>query len=130
MFAACYKIAARKNCNLQVVNLWVYVGSLIAVLGSVAVEHGIRFSMNAMWLGIASGIAAFFATLTFFFHMQFGKLSASWTVISLSLAFPVVASILIWHESPSLKQGIGLLLIVVALLLFGRHEVNLRGNTE
>jgi uncharacterized membrane protein len=81
-----------------------------------------------MWLGIAAGIGAFFATLTFFFHMQYGKLSASWTVISLSLGFPVLASILIWHESPSLNQGIGLILIVVALLLFGRHEVNARGD--
>jgi drug/metabolite transporter (DMT)-like permease len=38
------------------------------------------------------------------------------------VGFPVAASILAWHEIPSPKQTVGLVLIVIALLLFGRHE--------
>jgi drug/metabolite transporter (DMT)-like permease len=54
--------------------------------------------------------------------MKFGQLSVSWTVISLAVAFPVVASIFFWHEIPTAKQMVGLVLIVIALLLFGHNE--------
>jgi uncharacterized membrane protein len=75
-------------------------------------------------MGIAAGAMVFFATLSFFHHIGHGQLSASWTIISLAIAFPVLASILIWHEQPTVKQTIGLALIVIALVLFGRHETS------
>jgi uncharacterized membrane protein len=68
------------------------------------------------------------STLAFFRHMKFGQLSVSWTVISLAVAFPVIASIFLWHEIPTAKQVAGLVLIVIALLLFGHHESSLEAS--
>ncbi len=122
IFASCYKLAAVKKCTPGVVNVWLYTGSLITVIIIVLTKRHLAFSPLAIGLGFAAGLLFFFATLAFFQHMKYGQLSASWTIISLSVAFPILASIFIWKEMPSIKQGIGLILIVAALLLFGKHE--------
>ena len=124
IFASCYKVAVRRNCNLQAVNVWVYVGSTATILAYVLFKHQLPMNMNALWLGVGAGVLVFFATLTFFYHMTRGQLSASWTVISLAVGFPVLASIFLWGEHPTLKQTIGMGLIVIALVLFGRHETS------
>ena len=122
VFAASYKIAARGKCNLHAVNVWMYVGSLLTMAAYILVKHSLLANMTALWLGVLAGMLAFFATMTFFLHITKGQLSASWTVISLSVAFPVLASIFAWKEIPSPGQIVGLALIVVALVLFGHHE--------
>ena len=122
LFASSYKIAVRRNCNLQVVNVWIYVGSLATMAVYVLLKRQIVFNEAAFLMGIVSGVMVYFATLSFFYHMTRGQLSTSWTVISLSIAFPVLASILAWGEHPSPRQTVGMVLIVIALVLFGRHE--------
>lgn len=122
LFASCYKIAADRRCNLDVVNVWMYGGSVVTIAAVIATKGRLAFHPHALMLGILAGTMVFFATLSFFYHIKFGQLSASWTVISLAVGFPVVASIFAWHEIPSPRQTVGLALIVAALLLFGRHE--------
>jgi drug/metabolite transporter (DMT)-like permease len=122
LFASCYKIAARLNCNLDAVNLWMYVGSTASIVAVIISKHHLSAGTHALYLGTAAGVMLYVSTLAFFRHMKFGQLSVSWTVISLAVAFPVVASIFLWHEIPSAKQVAGLVLIVIALLLFGRNE--------
>ena len=129
-FASCYKVAVHRNCNLQMVNIWVYVGSTATMLVYVLAIRHLPLNVHALCMGIGAGVVVFFATLSFFHHMKRGQLSASWTVISLSIAFPVLASIFIWGEHPTMKQIAGMALIVIALLLFGRHETNRGGTTE
>ena len=124
VFASCYKIAVRKKCNVHVVNAWLYVGSTLAALGYVILKGELSWVPGAAWLGVAGGIMVFFATLAFFYHMRRGQLSVSWTVISLSVGFPVLASIFFWHEVPTPRQTMGMLLIVFALGFFGWHEKN------
>lgn len=130
IFALCYKVAARRECNLQAVNLWVYVGSTATVLAHILVRWHLPLNPQALLLGIAAGVMVFFATLSFFHHMKRGQLSASWTVISLSIGFPVLASIFVWGEHPTARQIAGMTLIVIALVLFGRHETNVGGRVE
>ena len=122
LFASCYKVAVRRGCNLQAVNVWVYVGSTATILAYILLKRQLPMNANALLLGVGAGIMVYFATLSFFHHMTRGQLSASWTVISLAVGFPVLASIFLWGEHPTLKQTIGMGLIVIALILFGRHE--------
>ena len=126
VFASCYKVAIRRNCNLQAVNVWVYVGATVTVLAYILMKRHLAMNVSALLLGMGAGMMAFFTTLAFFHHMKRGQLSASWTVISLSVGFPVLASIFLWGEHPSTKQIIGMGLIVLALILFGRHETSPR----
>lgn len=121
-FAACYKVASRRNANLQTVNVWMYVGSTATVITYIFIKHELPLNIHAVILGSISGFMVFFATLSFFHHIGHGKLSTSWTVISLSIAFPILASIFVWHEQPNSKQIVGLSLIALALILFGQQE--------
>ena len=75
------------------------------------------YNSAAAGLGIATGIACYLATLTFFYHIRTGVLAVSWTVIGLAVGFPVIASILFWGEHPTVKQMIGLVLIPIAVVL-------------
>ncbi len=127
LFAASYKLAVRRGCNLDAVNVWVYIGSTATMLAYILIKGKLPYHPLALAMGVFGGFMVFFATLSFFYHMRYGQLSASWTVISLSIGFPVLASIFAWHEYPSPRQTVGLLLIVVALVLFGRHETNAEG---
>lgn len=124
IFASCYKIAVRRKCNLDVVNVWMYAGSVLTICAVVLVKGKLAYHPTALLMGFAAGVMVFFATLSFFYHMKYGQLSASWTVISLAVGFPVAASIIAWNEMPTPRQATGLALIVLALLLFGRHEAN------
>jgi len=120
IFALCYKVAAAKKCNLDMVNVWMYFGATLTTSIVALVEHRLPYSARAVNLGMLTGVAMFIATLSFFYHIRQGKLSASWTVVNLSVAFPVLAGLLVWHEHPSIRQIVGLLLIAGSLLLFGR----------
>lgn len=116
VWALCYKVAVRCKCELRAVNLWVYIGAT-AVMVVYFIATGHRYSTMAVLLGFATGISCYLATLTFFYHIRTGVLTVSWTVIGLAVGFPVVASILLWHEWPTPKQQIGLALIPVAFIL-------------
>lgn len=116
VWALCYKVAARQNCELRSVNLWVYLSSTVFMLAYFFMT-GHRYNATVAWLGFLTGISCYLATLTFFYHMRTGVLAVSWTVIGLALGFPVAASIIFWGEHPTLKQDIGLALIPIAVFL-------------
>lgn len=122
MFAACYKIAAQRSCNLQSVNTWNYAGSTTTILILIIIKQSFPINQHVILLGIVAGISAYIATLTFFLHIKQGQLSTSWTIISLSIAFPVAASIFIWHELPSMRQMFAMALIVTAFILMGKRN--------
>ena len=130
VFALCYKLAAAWNCNLNMVNVWMYVGATVATGIVALVEGQLPTHPQAVNLGILTGIGMFIATLSFFYHIRQGKLSASWTVINLSVAFPVLAALIFWHEQPSVRQIVGLVLIAASLLLFGRKAAMEGGEPE
>jgi drug/metabolite transporter (DMT)-like permease len=122
MFAVCYKIASQQKCNLQSVNAWNYAGSTITILVFIIVKQDFPINTNVILLGILAGASAYISTLTFFLHIKQGQLSTSWTIISLSIAFPVAASIFVWHEHPSMHQIIAMGFIVAAFILMGKKD--------
>ena len=118
LFALCYKVAARAGCELRAVNLWLNT-SATAIFVATFAATGARYNATAASLGIVAGVFTYVSTITFFYHIRTGRLAVSWTVIGLAVAFPVAASILIWHEHSTVRQWIGLGLLPVAFLLLG-----------
>lgn len=116
MWALCYKIAVGRKCELRSVNMWVYIGAT-AVMLVYFYATGMKWNSTAAIMGFATGISCYLATLTFFYHIRTGVLAVSWTVIGLAVSFPVLASIVFWHEEPTVKQWIGLALIPIAVIL-------------
>jgi drug/metabolite transporter (DMT)-like permease len=119
-FALCYKIAVKRRCDLIVVNGFLYIGATIFLFFFALRDGHIPYNSTALALGLTAGVLVFVATLTFFYHMMEGVLTVSWTVIGLAVGFPVLASIFIWHETPNLKQLIGLALIPISLVLLSK----------
>ena len=116
VWALCYKIAAKRGCELRAVNLWVYIGATGILLVNYF-ARGAAFNAAAGGLGLATGVSVYIATLSFFYPIRTGKLSVSWAVIGLSVGFPIIASIIIWGEEPTTRQWVGLALIPVAFIL-------------
>jgi len=116
VWALCYKVAVKRNCELRAVNLWIYLGGSALMLACF-LATGHRYSPIAALLGFGTGISCYFATLAFFYHIRSGVLSVSWTIIGLAVGFPVAASIVLWGEQPTARQWIGLVLIPVAFVL-------------
>lgn len=118
IFALCYKVAVKLGCELRAVNLWMN-GTAAGLLLLVFALKNRDFNTHAALLGIVSGVFTYLSTLAFFYHIRKARLAVSWTVIGLAVVFPVVASILIWHEHPSVKQWVGLSLLPIAFVLLG-----------
>ncbi len=118
-FAMCYKFAAKLGCELRAVNLWMNVGATALIVVSYVIA-GSRFNSSAASLGLVTGICVYFSTLSFFYHIRMGgNLAVSWTVIGLAVGFPIIASILAWHEQPTLRQWVGIALMPCAFVLLG-----------
>jgi len=117
-FALCYKVAARCGCELRAVNLWLNVSATVILVAAFAVT-GLRYNSTVALLGVVAGVFTYVSTITFFYHMRTARLALSWTVIGMAVAFPVAASILVWHEHPTVKQWFGLALLPVAFALLG-----------
>lgn len=118
VWALCYKVAARRDSDLRAVNLWVYVGAVLVMAVAYA-RAGMAYHSQAAALGLATGVGVFISIMSFFYHMRTGLLTVSWTVIGLSVAFPVTASLVIWHEQPTIRQWAGLALIPVSFVFLG-----------
>lgn len=121
-FALCYKIAAVRSCEMRAVNLWMSV-SATAVSMLFFLGGGLNYCSGAVALGVAAGVSTYVSVLSYFYYIRTGNLAVSWTVIGLAVAFPVVASIVVWHEQPTARQCVGLGLIVMAFVLFGAKKV-------
>ncbi|MGQ9456337.1 MAG: EamA family transporter [Armatimonadota bacterium] len=118
LFALCYKVAVRLGCELRAVNLWMN-GMATGLLVLMFSFKNRGFNTHAALLGVISGVFTYLSTLAFFYHIRKARLAVSWTVIGLAVVFPVVASIFIWREHPSVKQWIGLALLPIAFVLLG-----------
>lgn len=116
IFASFYKVAHRQNCDLVNVNTMVYVGGTALMILAVPLMQREPIHLRALLIGAGAGIAVYLATASFFYVMMNRHLSTAWTVISLSVMVPILASIVIYKEYPHLAQWLGLLLMCLALI--------------
>jgi uncharacterized membrane protein len=124
VWALCYKVAVRRKCNLNSVNLFVQIASALAMVlfwSATSRDYHPRLTIIA----IVTGILMTVSVVTFFHHIKSGVLAVSWTVIQLAIVVPVACSILLWREAPTVKQLIGLALVPVAFVCFSSN-----GNAE
>ena len=74
---------------------------------------------KAFTLGASAGVDFVLGFLLMLSGMSMGPLAVPVTVMRLSVAVPIVASILIWGERPGLYPAIGIVLGIFAIVLFG-----------
>lgn len=125
-WALSYKMAGLRGSDMRSVSLWLYI-SATALMLAYHIVSGAKSDTTALCLGAATGTTGYFAILTFLYHIRTGALTVSWTVIALSISFPIVVSILFFGEQPTPRQWVGLALIPVAFILFGVGSSGDRG---
>jgi uncharacterized membrane protein len=74
---------------------------------------------KAFTLGASAGVDFVLGFLLMLSGMAMGPLAVPVTVMRLSVAVPIVASIMIWGERPGLYPAIGIVLGIFAMILFG-----------
>lgn len=95
---------------------------VVASLLSLAMLRGGVYwpGFKAAGLGVAAGIDFVLGFLLMMAGISMGPLAVPVTVMRLSVAVPIVASILIWNESPGVYQWSGIGLGTAAIVLFGK----------
>jgi len=68
-------------------------------------------------VAFAGGTTIFISRVALLASLKYGKISSSWTAVSLSVVIPTMASAIFWKEIPSGKQITGLILVPVAIFL-------------
>lgn len=120
IFSLCYKIAHRQGCNPVAVNgSMLVVGTVFSFLYILVTAQLRALPSLVILLGLLAGVCFFISVATFFVVVRKGNLSISWTVIALSIVIPLIASVVLWKESPSYRQILGAVGTVVALVLLG-----------
>ena len=115
-----YKISDRLKCDKAQVNFYLFLSAaVIAVIWNL-VNGKIQGGVFPVALGATMGLVAFVNIMSFRLAVSKGKISTSWTICNLSLVIPVAASIIFWHEVPTIKHCVGLALVVIAILLLGK----------
>lgn len=114
-----YKLSDRPDCHKPHVNLLMFASAGAAVLiWAILSRHPIA-PTPALILGLCMGLVCYGSVVAFRHAASLGRISTSWTVINLALILPVIASVFVWHEMPSLKHTVGLGLTLVAIILIG-----------
>ena len=114
-----YKLGDRLNCSKRQVNLFLCLTGGLTILAWGWRTGNLAVVPPAMTIGAAAGVVSFFSVVAFRQAVARGRISTSWAALALSLAIPVVASIVFWRERPEPRHCLGLLLTVAAIALIG-----------
>ena len=133
VYSLVFKLAHRRGCDvLGVTGGMMAVGAVLSLIYLVLRVPLRAIPLPVINLGIIAGMLFFIAVITFFEVTRRGRLAISWTVLSLSLVIPTLASMILWGETPFLRQCIGMGGIAAAFVLFGidQNRVEARRNAS
>ncbi len=113
-----HKQADRAGCRPKQINIllfaWSAVFSLVSLL---ARGQGTSVPLNVWAIALPSGACAATAILLFQIGVKQGKIAASWLIINLSSAIPILISVTLYREKVGVKQLVALLAMFAALIL-------------
>jgi drug/metabolite transporter (DMT)-like permease len=123
MLGVLHKVADRRQCRPQAINLFLFSWATALMLSTTAIASGPSNAFTSrgkiVLIAAVCGCCAGIAILNFQHSMRFGKISTSWLIINLSTAIPTILSILLYHERVTLKRSLSLILAIAALILLG-----------
>ena len=126
--AVSYKLAVNKKYSFQNILVIAYfIACLMPVYNLFNGNHESLINIRISSIGIIAGILTFSAAILFIKSLEFEKLHLSWMVRSLSVAIPIAASILFWHEQITLKKGIGFSMLFLCILFVAIDKKKKKG---
>lgn len=118
-FAMIVRYAQGRRCNMWAVGAINYAVASLFNLALQAAQGSLVPSASTAWIGISAGVSYVLAYFVLFKLMALRGVAISTSVTRLAVLIPVLASIIIWHEQPTLYQSLGSLLALSSLPLLG-----------
>ena len=117
LFGHIMKLANVRRANLLWVGFFNYLAASLICWGAVAVEPPRGAVGFTLIVGTCAGVSFLLSLLYYFAAVARLGMSLATAAIRMSVALPVIAALLIWHEQLNLPQALGLGLVGLALLL-------------
>jgi drug/metabolite transporter (DMT)-like permease len=113
------RFAQGRGCRMAWVGVWLFVAA--GVTSSIwTLALGLPIPTEAITYGLAGGVCLSATYLVFTVCIRLFGVGVAHLVRAISLAIPVLACIIVWHEKVGILRGIGLGLVFVTLPLLGK----------
>lgn len=124
MLGIFHKVADHPSCRPRIIaTILLFWGGLLTTLWTAFFEpKGLHFPKEVLLIGTVGGIFSSLALFTFQAGLKHGKISTSWLVINLSMSIPILLSIFLFDEKINWIKGIGILLVLNAILFMWRDK--------
>ena len=128
LFGNVMKLASNRGANRFAVAAWNYLTATCVCLVFMFFQRPSSQVLFTIVTGLGGGLCYFVSLVYYFLALERLGVGLATATIRLSVALPVAAALVIWHESLRPPQVAGLLLVVTALpLLGGGNKVSIRG---
>jgi drug/metabolite transporter (DMT)-like permease len=117
IFLIFYKIAERLNCDPVKISMSFFASAFIIALLYAIFTKNFIFNYKAFIIGAVGGLSACCAVYSFLLLIKVGKFGLSSIITNLSFFIPVLVSILIYKEKPTLIIYISFILIILTFYL-------------
>ncbi len=118
--ALIFKYSEDRKLNRYAVMSANYITAVFVSFITILVNQSTFTSWKvSVGIAIPTGIIYFFSFLFYQFSIRDSGAGLASMFSKLSILFPLVASIILWHEYPSLIQEIGIFLALLAILVVG-----------
>ena len=119
-----HKVADHPTCRPRIIAvILLFWGGLMTTLWTAFFEpNGLHFPKAVVIIGAIGGIFSSLALFTFQAGLKHGKISTSWLVINLSMSIPILLSIFIFGEKVNWIKGVGIFLVLIAILFLWRDK--------
>jgi multidrug transporter EmrE-like cation transporter len=119
LFGNVMKLASQRGANLYAVAAWNYLVATLVCSLFMLVQRPEGHLLFTVVTGLAGGVCYFVSLVYYVLAMARLGVGLATATLRLSVALPVAAALVIWHESLQPPQIAGLLLVAAALPLLG-----------
>jgi len=117
-----YKQSAVAGCRRLCFVAVERITIVLAMAGYCALAGGTEFCAKVVWVALLAGVSVLGARMCLLKALALGNTAITWTINGLAISIPVVASIVLWKETPSWWQWIGLALAPVGIVFMHQQS--------
>ncbi len=124
-----YKFAVTHGCRrfplIMVERIIIVAALLLASLG----VSGFKYDVRVLMLSLFAVVGVISARWTLMRALALGKAGLSYTIWNLAVIVPVIASIFLFKELPTVAQGLGIVLVLAGIVLMRELDQSVDDNT-
>jgi drug/metabolite transporter (DMT)-like permease len=114
-----FEVAAKRHYKLWDFILYKQCSGFLIGLACTAWLGLPPFRAELMWLGLIGAISYLLTCAAYLTASRDRNIAANWTILNLSVALPLLVSVLWFHDKFNLTKGLGVMLTLLSILLIG-----------